>query len=89
MCVSVSSVGFVQYSQSGVGVGGSVHAFLPGSGAPDAAIYTKEDAPRRGRGRKRRKEKENEGKKEKKKRPIFVCVVLSFSCMLRLAGVRE
>lgn len=53
MCVSVSSVGFVQYSQSGGG--GSVHALLSGPGAPlDAALYT-EDAPRRERERKKKK----------------------------------
>lgn len=73
MCVSVSSVGFVQYSQSGVGVGGSVHAFLPGSGAPDAAIYTKEDAPRRERGKKREKKKKTKKRKKRKSVHLRVC----------------
>ena len=64
VCVSVSSVGFVQYSQSRGR--GSVHALLPGpwrvgGGGPDATLYT-EDTPRR------------ERKGKKKKRPIFARV---------------
>lgn len=62
VCVSVSSVGFVQYSQSRGE--GSEHAFLPGPEAPDATTYT-EDAPRR--------EREREGKKKKKASHLRVC----------------
>lgn len=73
------------YSTRSLGAGVSVHAFLPGPGAtPDAAMYTKENAPRRERGRK---------KASHLRVRVCVCacecVVLSFSCMLPLARVGE
>lgn len=55
-----------------------MHAFLPGSGAPDAAIYTLRRTQPGERGRKRGRGGEGGERKEKKKRPVFVCVVLSF-----------
>lgn len=62
--------------------------FYPGPG-PLTPLYTlRRTHPGEKEGKKGEKEKENEEKKEKKKRPIFVCVVLSFSCMLRLARVK-
>lgn len=70
-----------------------MHAFLPGSG-PLTPLYTlRRTHPGEKQGKREKKKEEKKEKKEKeeekKKRPIFVCVVLSFSCMLRLAGVRE
>lgn len=45
------------------------------AGASQPALYTEDAPPEREEG--------------KTKRPIFVCVVLTFSCMLMLAGVGE